>query len=275
MALIIDSFAGGGGASTGIEMALGRSPDIAINHNAEAIAMHTANHPQTEHYIEDIWQVDPVKACKGREVDLMWLSPDCTHFSKAKGGAPKSNKIRGLAWVAVRWAKAVRPKAIILENVEEFKTWGPLDGDGQPIKAQSGQTFDSFMSALRGEGYRVEHRELIACDYGAPTIRKRFFLIARCDGQPIIWPERTHGLGTGQPYRTAAECIDWSIPCPSIFGRKKPLVDATLRKIAKGTVRFVLNNPNPFLVDASQATWITKFKGNSGIVSAFLSQPNG
>lgn len=269
MGLIIDSFAGGGGASTGIEMALGRSPDIAINHNAEAIAMHMANHPQTEHYIEDIWQIDPAKACKGRDVDLMWLSPDCTHFSKAKGGKPKSNKIRGLAWVAVRWAKAVRPKVIILENVEEFKTWGPLDDDGQPVKALRGQTFDLFTSALRSEGYRIEHRELIACDYGAPTIRKRFFLIARCDGQPIVWPERTHGLGTEQPYRTAAECIDWSIPCPSIFGRKKPLVDATLRKIAKGTVRFVLNNPKPFIRQGYSGN------NNSVAVSAFLTQYHG
>lgn len=248
MGLVIDSFAGGGGASTGIEMALGRSPDIAINHNAEAIAMHSANHPQTEHYIEDIWQVDPVRACRGREVDLMWLSPDCTHFSKAKGGTPKSNKIRGLAWVAVRWAKAVRPRVIILENVEEFKTWGPLDEGGMPVKHLQGETFGQFVNGLRELGYEVENRELRACDYGAPTIRKRFFLIARCDDQPIVWPERTHGLGTGQPDHTASECIDWSIACPSIFGRKRPLAEATLRRIARGIVKYVLNNPQPYIV---------------------------
>lgn len=294
MGLILDSFAGGGGASTGIEIALGRSPDIAINHNAEAIAMHTANHPQTEHYIEDIWQVDPEKACKGREVDLMWLSPDCTHFSKAKGGTPKSNKIRGLAWVAVRWAKAVRPKVIILENVEEFKTWGPLDEGGMPIKHLQGETFGQFVSSLRELGYEVENKELRACDYGAPTIRKRFFLIARCDGQPIVWPEKTHGIGTVNAYHTAAECIDWSIPCPSIFVRKKPLAEATMRRIAKGTVRFVLQNPKPFLIGADQAAWLTKFNENStgqaleeplhtvmagaprfGVVSAFLTQYHG
>lgn len=244
MGLIIDSFAGGGGASTGIEIALGRSPDIAINHDAEAIAMHMANHPQTKHYIEDIWQVDPVKVCQGQDVDFMWLSPDCTHFSKAKGGAPKSNKIRGLAWIAVRWAKAVRPKVIILENVEEFKTWGPLDSEGQPVKSQQGQTFDLFIESLRELGYKVDFRELRACDYGTPTIRKRFFLVARCDAQPITWPKKTHGHGT---YRTAAECIDWTIPVPSIFDRPKPLAEATLRRIARGVVKYVINNPKPYI----------------------------
>jgi len=248
MGLIIDSFAGGGGASTGIRMATGRDPDIAINHNAEAMAMHKANHPGTKHYIEDIWGVDPIAVTGGQPVDLMWLSPDCTHFSKAKGGAPKSPRIRGLAWIAVKWAKAVRPKTIILENVEEFKTWGPIDKEGNPIKALAGQTFDVFIRQLRDLGYTVEHRELVACDYGAPTSRKRFFLIANCNHSPVYWPEATHGPGKDKPYRTAAECIDWSIPCPSIFNRNKPLADNTLRRIAKGVVKFVINNPDPFIV---------------------------
>lgn len=268
MGLIIDSFAGGGGASTGIEIALGRSPDIAINHDAEAIAMHMANHPRTKHYIEDIWQVDPVKVCQGQDVDFMWLSPDCTHFSKAKGGAPKSNKIRGLAWVAVRWAKAVRPKVIILENVEEFKTWGPLDSEGQPVKSQQGQTFDLFIESLRELGYKVDFRELRACDYGTPTIRKRFFLVARCDDKVSAWPRKTHGIGT---YRTAAECLDWHLPVPSIFGRKKPLVDATLRKIAKGTIRFVVNNPRPYI----RAVDWWRESNHEITVSAFLAQYHG
>lgn len=291
MGLVVDLFAGGGGASLGIEMAIGRSPDIAVNHSPEALAMHRCNHPDTQHYHEDVWAVDPLQVCRGEDVDLLWLSPDCTHFSKAKGGKPKSNKIRGLAWVAVRWAKTVRPQVIVLENVEEFRTWGPLDENGQPIKAQLGQIFDLFIGMLRGFGYAVEYRELHACDYGAPTIRKRLFLIARCDEQPIIWPEKTHGPGT---YRTAAECIDWSIPCRSIFGRKKPLAEATLRRIAKGVVKFVINNPNPYTVDSEKVVWLTKFNENSvglppdeplhtviagaprfGLVSAFLTQYHG
>lgn len=247
MGLIVDNFAGGGGASTGIEMALGRAVDIAINHDPEAIAMHAANHPNTIHYIEDVWKVDPREVTHGQPVDIAWFSPDCTHFSKAKGGKPKSKKIRGLAWLAVKWAQQVRPAIIIIENVEEFKDWGPLDESGQPIKALRGQIFDLFLAALREQGYAVEHRELVACDYGAPTTRKRFFLIARCDGLPIVWPQKTHSPGR-LPYRTAAECIDWSIPCPSIFDRKKPLADATLRRIAKGVVRYVLNNPAPFII---------------------------
>jgi DNA (cytosine-5)-methyltransferase 1 len=247
MGLIIDSFAGGGGASTGIKMATGRDPDIAINHNAEAMAMHKANHPGTKHYIEDIWGVDPITVTGGQPVDLMWLSPDCTHFSKAKGSAPKSPRIRGLAWIAVKWAKAVRPKTIILENVEEFKTWGPLDVEGNPIKALAGQTFDVFIRQLRDLGYTVEHRELVACDYGAPTSRKRFFLIANFNYSPVYWPIPTHGPGRENPYRTAAECIDWSIPCPSIFGRNKPLADKTLKRIARGVVKFVLANSDPYI----------------------------
>lgn len=267
MGLIIDSFAGGGGASTGIKMATGRDPDIAINHNAEAMAMHKANHPGTKHYIEDIWGVDPLSVTKGEPVDLMWLSPDCTHFSKAKGGAPKSPRIRGLAWIATKWAKAVRPKTIILENVEEFKTWGPLDKEGNPIKALAGQTFDVFIRQLRDLGYTVEHRELVACDFGAPTSRKRFFLIANFNYSPVYWPEPTHGPGRDNPYRTAAECIDWSIPCPSIFGRNKPLVDNTLRRIAKGVVKFVLANSDPYV---AQVAYGKHHKENE--VAAFLAQ---
>lgn len=247
MGLIVDNFAGGGGASTGIEMALGRPVDIAINHDPEALAMHAANHPYTRHFVEDVWAVDPCEATRGEPVDLAWFSPDCTHFSKSRGGKPKDKKIRGLAWVAVKWAQQVRPNVICLENVEEFVTWGPLDDSDQPIKARSGETFDLFIRALRGLGYEVDFRELRACDYGAPTTRKRFFLIARCDGEPIVWPERTHGMGR-LPYRTAGECLDWTIPCPSIFSREKPLAENTLRRIAKGVVKYVLNNPKPFVV---------------------------
>lgn len=247
MGLIVDNFAGGGGASTGIEMALRRPVDIAINHDPEALAMHAANHPHTRHFVEDVWAVDPREVTRGEPVDLAWFSPDCTHFSKSRGGKPKDKKIRGLAWVAVKWAQQVRPSVICLENVEEFVTWGPLDDFGQPVKAQAGETFDIFIGALRGLGYEVDFRELRACDYGAPTTRKRFFLIARCDGEPIVWPERTHGMGK-LPYRTAGECIDWTIPCPSIFNREKPLAENTLRRIAKGVVKYVLNNPRPFVV---------------------------
>ncbi|NGP58177.1 DNA cytosine methyltransferase [Paenibacillus thiaminolyticus] len=254
--IIVDNFAGGGGASTGIELATGRSVDIAINHDPAAIAMHTANHPETEHYCESVWDVDPRKATRGRPVGLAWFSPDCKHFSKAKGGKPVEKNIRGLAWVAVRWAATVRPRVIILENVEEFKTWGPLTEDGQPDISQKGRTFRSFVNALRRHGYKVEWRELRACDYGAPTIRKRLFLVARCDGRPIVWPEPTHGdpaspevkSGKLLPWRTAAEIIDWSIPCPSIFERKKPLAENTLRRIARGIERFVINSPSPFIV---------------------------
>ncbi len=252
--LIVDNFAGGGGASTGIEMALGRCVDIAINHDPEAVALHEANHPQTRHYVEDVFAVDPVEVCKGRPVGLAWFSPDCTHHSKARGGKPRSKKIRGLAWVAVKWAATVRPRVIILENVEEFQTWGPLLPDGQPCPARKGQTFRSFIGQLERLGYRVEWRELRACDYGAPTIRKRLFLIARCDGSPIAWPEPTHGdpvtaqqRGLKQ-WRTAAECIDWTIPCPSIFERKRPLAEATCRRIAKGIMRYVVNAADPFIV---------------------------
>jgi DNA (cytosine-5)-methyltransferase 1 len=254
--LIIDSFAGGGGASLGIEMALGRSPDIAINHDAEAIALHAANHPGTRHYREDVWKVDPAEATGGRPVGLMWLSPDCKHFSKAKGAAPVSPRVRGLAWVAVRWAAAVRPRVLVLENVEEFQTWGPVV-DGRPCPERKGRTFRSFIGRLRRLGYEVEWKELRACDYGAPTIRKRLFLIARCDGQPIVWPTQTHSQGGRlgyRPWRTAAECIDWSLPCPSIFGRKKPLAENTQRRIAAGLRRFVLESARPFIVQVQNAS---------------------
>jgi DNA (cytosine-5)-methyltransferase 1 len=247
--LIVDSFAGGGGASLGIELALGRSPDIAINHDEEALALHAANHPTSKHMPEDVWKVDPKRACDGRPVGLMWLSPDCKHFSKAKGGKPVSKKIRSLAWVAIRWAKAVRPRVMVLENVEEFQDWGPvLRETNKPCPKRKGQTFRAFVRALERCGYHVEWRQLRACDFGAPTIRKRLFLIARCDGQPIQWPAPTHGKGRAQPWRTAAECIDWSIPCPSIFERKKELADNTLRRIARGIQRFVIDSPKPFIV---------------------------
>lgn len=256
--IVVDNFAGGGGASTGIKMAIGRDVDIAINHDPAAIAMHKANHPFTEHYNESVWDIDPVTATGGRPVGLCWFSPDCKHFSKAKGGKPVDKNIRGLAWVALKWAATVRPRVIMLENVEEFKTWGPLRGD-RPDPEQKGRTFNCFVNALRKHGYQVDWRELRACDYGAPTIRKRFFLIARCDGRPIVWPEPTHGepasnqvkAGVLKPWHTAAECIDWSIPCPSIFERKKPLAENTLRRIAKGLQKFVIDNPQPFIVQVN------------------------
>lgn len=267
--LIVDSFAGGGGASTGIEMALGRSPDIAINHDATALAMHEANHPDTLHLTADIWEVDPRSAVAGRPVGLAWFSPDCKHFSKAKGGKPVEKKIRGLAWVVVHWANTVRPRVIILENVEEFQTWGPLGPDNKPCPVKKGATFKRWLSELEGLGYVVEHRELRACDYGAPTIRKRLFLIARCDGEAIVWPEPTHGdpkseavqQGLLKPWRTAAEIIDWSLPCPSIFDTSeeimakyglravRPLQPATMARIAKGVKRYVLDAAKPFIVN--------------------------
>ncbi|MDW5417711.1 DNA cytosine methyltransferase [Iodobacter sp. CM08] len=254
--LIVDNFSGGGGASTGIEDGLGRCVDIAINHDPEALAMHSINHPQTKHYCESVWDVKPLEVTQGRPVGLAWFSPDCKHFSKAKGGAPREKKIRGLAWVALRWAAQVKPRVIMLENVEEFKTWGPLLEDGTPCPKNKGRTFNSFVNALKHHGYHVEHRELRACDYGAPTIRKRLFLIARCDGQPIVWPAPTHaapdspGVKAGilKPWLTAADCIDWSYACPSIFTRKKPLAEATLRRIARGIKRYVIEAANPYIV---------------------------
>lgn len=254
--IIVDNFAGGGGASTGIELATGRSVDIAINHDPAAIAMHRENHPETEHYCENVWEVDPVKACGGRKVALAWFSPDCKHFSKAKGGKPVEKSIRGLAWVAIRWAKLVRPRVIMLENVEEFQTWGPLMVDNKPDPRYKGRTFHHFVHALKRYGYTVDWRELVASDYGAPTSRRRFFLIARCDGRPIRWPEPTHGApdslgvqsGRLKPWRTAAEVIDWGVECKSIFERPKPLCEKTMRRIARGLKKFVLDNPEPYIV---------------------------
>lgn len=269
--LIVDNFAGGGGASTGIEMATGYSVDIAINHDPEAIKMHKANHPNTKHYCENVWAVDPVKACNGHPVALAWFSPDCKHFSKAKGGKPKDKFIRGLAWVACRWAGLVQPRVIMLENVEEFKTWGPLGRRHHPIKAKQGETFQKFVQQLTDLGYEVQFRELIAADYGAPTMRKRFFMIARCDGKPIVWPEPTHApadseevkAGLKKPYVGAYTQLDFSLPCPSIFDTSeeikekygiravRPLAQKTMDRIARGFIKFVLNNPKPFIIQCN------------------------
>lgn len=275
--LIVDNFAGGGGASTGIEMATGMSVDIAINHDPEAIKMHKANHPSTRHYCESVWDVDPIKACKGHPVGLAWFSPDCKHFSKAKGGKPKDKNIRGLAWVTCRWAALVRPRVIMLENVEEFKTWGPLNRSHRPIKKKQGETFKKFVRQLEELGYEVQTKELVAADYGAPTKRKRFFMVARCDGQPITWPEHTHApadseevkKGLCKPYVGACTEIDFSLPCPSIFDTSeeikekygiravRPLATKTMERIARGLKKFVLDNAEPFIVQCnhSGANW--------------------
>lgn len=271
--LIVDNFAGGGGASTGIELATGYSVDIAINHDPEAIKMHKANHPYTKHYCEDVWQVDPVEACKGYPVGLAWFSPDCKHFSKAKGGKPKDKFIRGLAWVVCRWAGLVRPRVIMLENVEEFKTWGPLNRGHHPIKSKQGKTFEQFVQQLTDLGYEVQFKELIAADYGAPTMRKRFFLIARCDGKHIVWPEPTHApadsekvkSGLLKPYVGAYTQLDFSLPCPSIFDTSeeikekygiravRPLAPKTMERIARGLKKFVLDNAEPFIVQVNHS----------------------
>ncbi|HGL6403749.1 TPA: DNA cytosine methyltransferase [Citrobacter koseri] len=292
--IIVDNFAGGGGASTGIEMATGRSVDIAINHDPNAVAMHTTNHPNTLHYCESVYDVRPKIATAGRPVALAWFSPDCRHFSKAKGAKPVEKAIRGLAWVVLRWGLDVKPRVMKLENVEEFKTWGPLlAGEMRPDPARAGETFEAFIGMLttgisadhpalaecceflnisldseeaarlvKGLGYAVEYRDLRACDYGAPTIRKRFFMVMRCDGKPIVWPEPTHGdpkspavqAGKLLPWRTAAECIDWSIPAPSIFDRKKPLAVNTLKRIARGIQRFVIESASPFIVKCNHTS---------------------
>lgn len=266
--LIVDNFAGGGGTSTGIEIATGISVDIAINHDPEAIRMHKTNHPNTKHYCESVWDVDPIEACNGHPVGIAWFSPDCKHFSKAKGGKPKDKKIRGLAWVALRWAGMVRPRVIMLENVEEFKTWGPLNRSHRPIKSKQGVTFKKFIKQLEDLGYEVDYRELIAADYGAPTMRKRFFMIARCDGKPIVWPDKTHApadseevkAGLLKPYVGAYTQLDFSLPCPSIFDTKeeimkkygiraqRPLAQKTMERIARGLKKFVIDNAEPFIV---------------------------
>ena len=265
--MIIDNFAGGGGASTGIELATGRAVDAAINHDPDAILMHRTNHPQTRHYCESVWDVDPWEVTRGRPVGLAWFSPDCKHFSKAKGSKPVDRNIRGLAWIVLKWAGTVKPRVIILENVEEFQTWGPVR-KGKPVKSRRGETFRKWKEQLQALGYEIDHRELVAADYGAPTIRKRFFLIARCDGKPIIWPERTHApkdsedvkSGKCKPWRGAAEIIDWTIPCPSIFDTTdeikekygiravRPLAVNTQKRIARGIEKFVLQNKEPFIV---------------------------
>ncbi len=265
--IIVDNFAGGGGASTGIELAAGRPVTIAINHDPDAILMHQTNHPYTTHYQASVWDIDPIEVCWGRPVGLAWFSPDCKHFSKAKGGKPADKKIRGLAWITLRWAAKVRPRVIMLENVEEFQSWGPVRR-GKPIKSKAGQTFRKFIRQLRDLGYAVEWRELVAADYGAPTTRKRFFLIARCDGKPVVWPKRTHApvndpavqAGKKLPWRSAAEIIDWSLPCPSIFASKaeikaqyglkavRPLRPNTMRRVARGLDKFVLKSGRPFIV---------------------------
>ncbi|EOV4129011.1 DNA cytosine methyltransferase [Yersinia enterocolitica] len=293
--LVVVGFAGGGGSCEGIKQALGYEPHIAMNHNPVAMAMHAINHPRTLHYPEDIFSVDPLISTGGLPVLLGWFSPDCRHFSKAKGGTPVKKEIRGLAWVVLRWALAVRPRFLMLENVEEFRGWGPLltdsQGNHRPDPARKGETFKAFIDMLgtgidgnhpaltevceflkidingpeaarlvSGLGYNVDHRELKACDYGTPTIRKRLFVVGRCDGEPVVWPEPSHGApnsagvlsGMLQPWRTAAECIDWSQPTRSIFGRKKDLADNTLRRIVKGLQRFVIDNPDPFIVRLGQ-----------------------
>lgn len=247
MGLVIDLFAGGGGASTGIEAALGRRVDIAINHDAVALAAHKANHPDTLHLESDIWEVRPTEVTGGQTVDVLWASPDCTHFSVAKGGKPRKQGIRSLAWVVVKWAKATNPSTIFLENVSEFRGWGPLGTDGRPDKSRMGETFNRWKRQIERLGYTLDYRVLDASLYGAPTKRRRLFLIARRDGQPIVWPAVTHGPGK-LPVHTAAECIDWAIPCPSIFERKKALADKTLWRIAQGIKRFVIENPRPFIV---------------------------
>ena len=307
--IIVDNFAGGGGASTGIEMAIGRSVDIAINHDPNAVAMHSTNHPDTLHYCESVYDIDPRTATAGRPVGLAWFSPDCRHFSKAKGSKPVEKSIRGLAWIVIRWALAVRPRVMMLENVEEFKTWGPLivsaEGGQRPDPDRSGETFEAFCGMLSGGipaghpalmecceflgiaaegdlaqqlvaglGYAVDCRELRACDFGAPTIRKRFFMVMRCDGVPVTWPQATHGdpkttavqSGKLKPWRTAAECIDWSIPAPSIFDRKKALAENTLKRIARGIQRFVLDSASPFIVKCNHTSTKTSydcFRGQS------------
>ena len=297
--IIVDNFAGGGGASTGIELATGRSVDIAINHDENAVAMHTTNHPDTLHYCESVFDVNPMAATAGRPVGLAWFSPDCRHFSKAKGSKPVEKSIRGLAWIVIRWALTVRPRVMMLENVEEFRTWGPLlAAEMRPDPARAGETFEAFCGMLSGGipaghpalaecceflgiavdgeqaqqlvaglGYAVDHRELRACDYGAPTIRKRFFMVMRCDGVPVTWPEPTHGdpkspavqNGKLKAWRTAAECIDWSIPAPSIFDRKKPLAENTLKRIARGIQRFVIDNASPFIVKCNHTSTRTSY----------------
>jgi DNA (cytosine-5)-methyltransferase 1 len=257
--LIVDAFCGGGGASEGIRRATGRSPDIAINHDEEAILMHEANHPETMHLRESIWTVDPHKVTKGAPVGLLWASPDCTHFSRAKGGKPVNRRRRSLANVVVKWAKQTSPRFIRVENVPEFQTWGPLGKDNKPIAARSGEYFRRWVRSFERMGYTVDWKTLVAADYGAPTTRKRLFVAMNRDGVPVLWPAKTHGKGTPNPWQAVSTCIDWSIPCPSIFDRKKKLADATLRRIARGIMKYVINNPKPFIVNMSHGGKIEQF----------------
>ena len=246
--VVADLFAGAGGASAGIFDALGVHPDVAVNHDETALAVHAVNHPSTRHLVEDVFDVNPRGVMGGRDVDLLWMSPDCTHHSRARGGKPRDRGRRSLASVAHRWAAEARPSVIILENVEEFLSWGPLGDDGQPIRERAGESFAEWRAVLEAHGYRIEHRTLVAADYGAPTTRRRLFLVARCDGLPIVWPEPTHGPGRARPWRAAAEIIDWTVPCHSIFGRAKPLAEATQARIAEGMRRYVIKSPHPFVV---------------------------
>jgi len=294
----VDLFAGAGGWSHGWRTATGHEPMLAVNHCAHAVHLHELNHPGTEHHLKDVWEVDPTQALRGRHVDWLHGSPDCTHFSRAKGGKPRKQRIRALAWVLARWARACLPRVVSLENVAEFEDWGPLDKAGHPIKARAGETFRRFVGQLRRLGYVVDWRVLCAADYGSPTIRKRLFLIGRRDEQPIVWPEPTHVDPKKRhlfgahllPWRTAAECIDWSIPCPSVFERKRPLAPATCRRIAAGIVRYVLHG-KPFLVETGngerhgqvprtrgidEPLWTVTGKGSQGaLVAAFLQQNYG
>lgn len=277
--IIVDNFAGGGGASTGIELATGRPVEIAINHDPDAILMHKTNHPYTRHYCENVWDIDPREVCRGRCVGLAWFSPDCKHFSKAKGAALVDRKIRGLAWIVLRWAGTVRPRVIMLENVEEFVTWGPVR-KGKPVKSKAGQTFRKWKRQLEDLGYKVEHREIVVADFGAPTTRKRFVLVARCDGKPIVWPEQTHAprdseevkSGKLLPWRSAAEIIDWSVPCFSVFASKqeikekygvnavRPLAENTMRRVIRGVDKFTIKSGEPFIVECNH-------KGDGHLVS--------
>ncbi len=302
--IVVDNFAGGGGASEGMELGLGRHVDIAINHDPLAIDMHKMNHPETKHYCEDVWDVNPVEACEGRPVGLAWFSPDCKHFSKAKGGAPVNARVRGLAWIVLRWSTKVPVRMIMLENVEEFQDWGPIDEDGKPIKELKGRTFKAFIDCLTfgidhdhpdldeiceaipdtpkedfidGLGYDVDWKVLRACDYGAPTIRKRLFLVARNDGEEIVWPEPSHNEGGTDglsPYKTAADIIDWTIPCKSIFNRKKPLAEKTMQRIAKGLQKYVIDSDDPFIVpEAGCAPFITEHANGSSQRNMSANEP--
>jgi DNA (cytosine-5)-methyltransferase 1 len=289
--LVVDLFAGGGGASTGMEQHIGRAVDIAVNHDPEAIRLHQANHPQTKHYVSNVWKVDPRVVCNGRPIGLLWASPDCTFHSKARGGKPfrdrnTARRRRGLAGIVVQWVRQLKPtgqhpRVIHVENVEEFQHWGPLQEDGTPCPKRRGSAFQRWVAQLRNLGYAVEWRVLRGCDYGAPTIRKRLFVIARRDGQPIVWPEPNHDAPHSiavkakqrKPWRTSAECIDWSIPAPSIFERKKPLAEATCRRIAKGVMRYIVNAREPFIVSKATEQGLVNLHGqHSELVGAFLAK---